>query len=225
LFTQSHVTGWNGGGNYICGRLLEAAPPAAPEHGCARHTFSILDTSAFSVFNSAYMAINLETVTTDQLKRILELRQQIDALKGELRQIESGGTAAPATPATPVTRGRKKGKRHFSAEARQKMAEAQRRRWAAKRDGRPPAAEAKPAAKGKRIMTDAWRAKIAAAQKARWAAKKGASAPAKEAKPARKKKTMTPAALAALAKARAARWAKAWQPGHGPGSLNGRASR
>jgi hypothetical protein len=115
------------------------------------------------------MPIDLLTIPTEQLKRILEIRQQLDALRNELNQIEGGGPV-PATSTTPATRERG-GKRYFSPEARQKMSEAQKRRWAAK--------------------------------------KKGEAAPAQEEQPARRKKTLTPKVLAALAKARAARSAKA----------------
>ena len=155
------------------------------------------------------MPIDLQNVSTEQIKRILEIRQQIDALRDELNHIEGVGPA-PAPSTTPARPGRKKGKRYFSPEARQKMAEAQQRRWAAKRNAAPVEAEAKP--KGKRVMTEEWRAKIAAAQKARWAKQKGKATPAKEEKPVEKpagKKQVSPAKLAALAKARAARWAKA----------------
>jgi hypothetical protein len=153
------------------------------------------------------MPIDLLNVSTEQIKRILEIRQQMDALRDELNHIEGVGPA-PASSTTPAKPGRKKGKRYFSPEARQKMAEAQQRRWAAIRKGKsaPVAAEAKPKAKGKRVMTDEWRANIAAAAKARWAKQKGEAAPAKEEKPAKKK--VNPQLLANLAKARAARWAK-----------------
>jgi hypothetical protein len=156
------------------------------------------------------MSIDLQTATTEQLKRALELRQQIDALQADLRRLEDG-PAAPAPSITPAKRGRPKGKRYFSPEARQKMADAQRRRWAAKRASRAPGKSgAQPKGKGKRIMTDEWRAKIAAAQKARWAKKRGEAAPAKEEKPAEKpaaKKKVNPKLLANLAKARAVRLA------------------
>jgi len=170
-----------------------------------------LDNPAFADFINPVMPIDLLNVPTEQIKRILEIRQQMDALRNELNQVPGVGPA-PASSTTPGRPGRKKGKRYVSPEARQKMAEAQQRRWAAKRNAAPVEAEAKPKAKGKRVMTDEWRAKLSASQKARWAMQKGEATSAKEAKPAAKpagKKKVSPEKLAALAKARAARWAKA----------------
>ena len=162
------------------------------------------------------MAIDLLTLSTEQLKRAIEIKEKIDALQAELNHIE-GGESAPTPSTTPSTPDRKKGKRYVSPEARQKMAVAQRARWAAKRkgNGAPEQVEAgaKPKAKGKRVMTEEWRAKIAAAQKNRWAKQRGETAPAKAdepvGKPAGQHKIVSPKKLAALAKARAARWAKA----------------
>jgi hypothetical protein len=67
----------------------------------------------------------------------LKIKQQIDALNNELKQI-TGGEAGIPGPAvsTGRKRGRKKGSRR-SPEARARMSEAQRRRWAAKREGKP----------------------------------------------------------------------------------------
>jgi hypothetical protein len=130
---------------------------------------NILTIQPLSVLIAPLMPIDLLTVPTEQLKRILEIRQQLDALRDELNQIEGGGPVPVQSP-IPATRGRG-GKRYFSPEVRQKMSEAQRRRWAAK--------------------------------------KQGEAAPAQEEQPARRKKTLTPKVLAALAKARAARSAKA----------------
>ena len=115
------------------------------------------------------MAINWDNITTEQLQRILEIKQQMAALKEELNKIEGGATSpVPGRPS-----GRTKGKRYFSPEARAKMAAAQRRRWAAHKKAQGVTAAAAP--KGKR---------------------------------GRKKRIMTPEALASLARAREIRLAK-----------------
>ena len=161
------------------------------------------------------MAIDLQTATTEQLKRVIEIREQIDALQNQLNQIAGGEVPTPG-PA-PSKRGRPPGKRYFSPAARQAMAEAARKRWAVRKkgDGAPAKMEATP--KGKRTMSPEGRARIAAAAKKRWAAKRKAdkaamagapvSAPAKGAKPAAKR-NVNPKLLEYLAKARAVRLAK-----------------
>ena len=72
------------------------------------------------------------------------------------------------------------GPRHMSADARQRISMAQKRRWALRKRGRNRAAPQQsgsqasvaivPRQQGRRRMSAAGRARIAAAQKARWAA-------------------------------------------------------
>ena len=93
-------------------------------------------------------------ISTNKLKRIIGLKQQIEKLSAQLESI-AGGSAAP------VGRPPKK-KWTMSAAARAKIAAAQRARWAKVKG------VAKPAKK-KRTMSAAGRAKIAAAARARWA--------------------------------------------------------
>ena len=92
----------------------------------------------------------LSNLSTAQLKRAVQLREELDGLYSDLNQILTGSGPSP-------TRGR----RTMSAEARRKIAEAQRARWAKQKGIR-------------RKMNPAARAKIAAAAKARWAKAKAA---------------------------------------------------
>jgi len=91
-------------------------------------------------------------------QKIRELREMLEPAEGRpLNPIE---TDAPGSAA--------RGKRHFSAAARKRMAEAQQRRWAAKKG------IALVAEKPKRKISAAGRRAISAAQKKRWAAMKRA---------------------------------------------------
>lgn len=120
-------------------------------------------------------------LSVEQLKRALEVREQIEKLEQELSSIlgntasvsfstvAAGRTfAAPAAPA-------RKGKRVMSAEWRAKIAAAQTRRWAREHAQKAATLNAsKPAiqtmaAPGKRVMSSETKAKIAAAARARHA--------------------------------------------------------
>lgn len=98
------------------------------------------------------MANNLlSQISSHQLRRILDIREQIEKLENELASIAGGASSAPAPAAQAVAkkkRGRpaatrsssskpkaaaKGGKRELSPESRAKMAEAMRRRWAVKK--------------------------------------------------------------------------------------------
>jgi hypothetical protein len=93
----------------------------------------------------------LGNLTVLQLQRALEIKQRIESLERELAQLGVGGT----------NRGPR---RQMSAAARERIAAAQRARWAKQRKNKPA-----PSA-GKRKMSAAARARIAAAQRRRWAA-------------------------------------------------------
>ncbi|SKB01753.1 hypothetical protein SAMN02745166_03449 [Prosthecobacter debontii] len=88
------------------------------------------------------MAINT-TPSLEQLKQAVKIREQIERLQAELNSILGGGGARrgrkPGTKTNDAgddevsesaATGRKKKKRTMSAEAREKIAEAQRKRWA-----------------------------------------------------------------------------------------------
>src|SRR5262249_43381366 len=103
-----------------------------------------------------------------------EQKRRIDAQIAELRAMLIG---APAEVPEPHT-AKKRGRRRMSAAGRKAIAEAQRKRWAAKKAEASPARAAKP----KRKLSAEGKAAIVAAVKKRWAAKKAAVAhPAKRA--------------------------------------------
>lgn len=121
-------------------------------------------------------------LSVEQLKRALEVREQIEKLEQELSSILSDTpvtTVAPeksiaAAKATPAAKG-KKGKRIMTDEWKAKIAAAQARRWAKVRAEK--AAKIKPAkplfetfvekaAPGRKVMSAETKAKIGAAIRA-----------------------------------------------------------
>lgn len=109
-------------------------------------------------------------------------KRRIDNQIGELRAMLSGGkTEGTATPEAPTR------KRRVSAAARRRMAEGQKKRWAAiKAESKKPKSAA---AKPKRKMSAAGRRAISEATKRRWALKR---AEATKAQPAGAKKAAQP---------------------------------
>lgn len=133
------------------------------------------------------------SLSVEQLKRALDVREQIEKLEQELSSILSdtpvtpvttlapvksfaAATAAPAAKATRTT----KGKRIMSVEWKAKIAAAQARRWAkvraekaAKLNPIKPMFQplAKKTASGRKVMSPETKAKIAAAMRAKHAAK------------------------------------------------------
>jgi len=99
---------------------------------------------------------NLAELSAGQLRRAVQLREQIDRLEKQLDSILGGGTL-PARPAQAKT--------IISTAGRARIAAAQRQRWARTRVTPP----ARPAARGKRVLSPEGRAKIVAAVRARWA--------------------------------------------------------
>jgi hypothetical protein len=114
--------------------------------------------------------INIQNISSSQLRKVIAIKERIEQLESELAAIIGGESPAPA-PA-PVSSGTGKGRggrRMMSPAAKERIAAAQRLRWAKVR-----AASGKSAApvktKGKRRkMSPAVRAKLAAIAKARWA--------------------------------------------------------
>jgi hypothetical protein len=139
-------------------------------------------TEAEQLVISVAMPTNSPSVT--QLKRAIVIAESIQKLQAELDSIlgSPAGAASGTTTAKPSTaKPAKRGKRTMSPEARERIAAAQRARWAKAKGttGATPAAatpkaDAKPAgkAKEKRKITPEGRAKMAAAARKRWAAKK-----------------------------------------------------
>jgi len=106
---------------------------------------------------------NLSNLTTGQLHRILAIKEQIEALQGEIESIAAGGGEIPIPSSieasTPARR-----KYHMTAAHKRKLikalARARKIRWAK---------ASKRAKKGKRRLSAAGRAAIIAGTKARWA--------------------------------------------------------
>jgi uncharacterized protein (DUF2235 family) len=120
------------------------------------------------------------TPTFDQLKRGLQIAEEIAALEVEMKAIFQGkAVSAPSVPhaPAPIARRRKK----LSAQAIANIRAAQHKRWAKIKGAKAPVA-AKAPAKKKGGLTPAGRARLAAAMKRRWAAAKKSGGPAPTAK-------------------------------------------
>jgi hypothetical protein len=111
----------------------------------------------------------------EKLEEALSIRKQIAALQAKLEGIFGSDEGEAPKPKANV--GTKSGKRTMSPEARERIAAAQRARWAKSKGTT--ASSAKPAAiksakpgKAKRAMSPEARAKISAASKKRWATRK-----------------------------------------------------
>lgn len=131
-----------------------------------------------------------------QLRQALQLREQIDSLQNQLDSVlggtgggaggRTGTSAARTTPRGNKVSGVPAGKRTMSAEARERIAAAQKARWARQKNGKGAVAKnsgnkatVRAGASGKKGgLTPEGRAKLAEAMRARWAArKKGGAAP------------------------------------------------
>lgn len=112
----------------------------------------------------------INDLTTDQLKRIVAIKEQIEGLRSQIDSIAAGGDEAPTPPAYGAKPLKKK--HRMSRAGRAAIAAGARARWA-KIKGTAPAASDKPAKK-RRKMSAAVKAKIAAAARARWAKAKAA---------------------------------------------------
>ena len=101
-------------------------------------------------------------------------KTQIDAQISELRQMLGGKPAAAAASPAKKAGGRRK----FSAEAIERMREAQRRRWAkvkGKSDSAPASQGAKAPKKRRSRLSAAGRKAISEAAKKRWAARRASA--------------------------------------------------
>jgi hypothetical protein len=113
---------------------------------------------------------NIKDLSVAQLKRAIDLREQIESLQEQLASIGGGSRLGrPPGPAKPA----RKGKRRMSAAGRARIAAAARARWAKYRGGATRVKPAKAVKKKKRFNAAA-RAKLSAAAKARWAKAKAA---------------------------------------------------
>lgn len=112
---------------------------------------------------------SIKDLTVAQLKRAIELREEIENLQAQLAAIGGGGRVGRPPGSVNFV---KTGKRRMSAAGRARIAAAARARWAKFRKG---AGKAEPKTGGKRKRFNAAaRAKLSAAAKARWAKAKAA---------------------------------------------------
>src|ERR1700722_3044518 len=102
----------------------------------------------------------LTDLSTAQLKRAIDIKEQIEALQAQLDKIEAGGEMP-----VPFFKPAKK-KRRMSRAGRAAIAAGMKARWARIKGT---AKASKPAKKKDRRSSTATRAKLAAAAQARWA--------------------------------------------------------
>ena len=105
------------------------------------------------------MKTSLTDISTDQLRRAIAIKEQIETLQKQFDD-QFGGPTPPAPPRVARKRG-------MSAAGRARIAAAQRARWAKQKKAQGVAA--KPAKKRRGKLSPEGRARIIAAQKARWA--------------------------------------------------------
>ena len=106
--------------------------------------------------------MNILDLTPQQLKRAASIKEQIDGLSKQLRDI----LGVPAVSRVAPTRNRT-----MSPSVKKKIAATQKARWAKVRSSKPATVSRRPAAK-KTVISKATRAKLSAKLKAYWAAKK-----------------------------------------------------
>jgi len=108
--------------------------------------------------------MNIYDLTTNQLKRAVSIKEQIERLNKGLRALLGGPAKSRAAPKKSLT---------MSAFTKKKIAAAQKARWANLRRAKSATRPVKPAAKAKKkTLSPAARAKLSAKLKAYWAAKK-----------------------------------------------------
>ena len=113
----------------------------------------------------------------DQLKKALFIAEQIQKLEAELASVlgNADGVKASANVKVATAPTAAKKKRTISPEARERIAAAQRARWAKSKStttSTTSAPKAKPAKTKKRTISPEARAKMVSAAKRRWAKKK-----------------------------------------------------
>ena len=113
---------------------------------------------------------NIKDLSVAQLKRAVEIMEQIESLQAQLESVGARRVGRP--PSIKAAKPGRPGKRRMSAAGRARIAAAARARWAKFRRGGTKAKPAK-AAKKKRFSAAA-RAKLSAAAKARWVKAKAA---------------------------------------------------
>jgi hypothetical protein len=126
-----------------------------------------LDVWRRSIYKST-MTNALANLSVQQLQRALDIKQQIIVLEQELARIQTGGRSI-ARPAAPAA------KKSMSAAARAKISEAQKARWAGRRQAKAAAAKRVSVVR-KSGMSEERRAKLRAAAKSFWARKRAEKA-------------------------------------------------
>jgi hypothetical protein len=113
----------------------------------------------------------LKDLTTGQIQRIIAVKEQIEALKGQIDSIAAGGGDGTGS-STPFSKAKPPKKRRMSRAGRAAIAAAARARWAKYRGNG--AAKAEKPAKKRRKVSAAVKAKLASIARARWAKAKKA---------------------------------------------------
>ena len=106
--------------------------------------------------------MNLFDLRPEQLKRAASIKERIDGLNKQLRDILGVPAVSRVAPTS---------NRTMSPSVKKKIAATQKARWAKVRSSKPTTVSARPAAK-KTVINTATRAKLSAKLKAYWAAKK-----------------------------------------------------
>ena len=110
------------------------------------------------------------SISLDQLKEAVSIKEQIAKLELKLNQILGGKPSPSAAPAA----AEKKGPSKMTPEAKAKISAAAKARWAKIKAAKPaakPVAKSAPK-KAKRVLSAQGKANIIAAAKKRWAAKR-----------------------------------------------------
>jgi hypothetical protein len=121
-------------------------------------TFIVVDSMPSRRYQSPMT--NLNDLTTNQLRRIIAIKEKLESLQGQLDALTGGGESASIPNAKAPKR------RRMSASARARIAAGARARWARVKGTQ---AAPQPARKKDRRTSPAVRAKLAAIAKARWA--------------------------------------------------------
>jgi hypothetical protein len=152
---------------------------------------------------------SLSDLSVTELRKVLQIKEEIVTLETQLDAVLGvPGAAVAATPAAKRVAGKRGGRRKLSPEARERIAAAQRARWAAQRGGKPAAKPAPGKRGGRRKLSPEARERIAAAQRARWAAQRGGKPTAKPVAGKRGgRRKLSPEARERIAAAQRARWA------------------
>jgi len=119
------------------------------------------------------MANALSELSVEQLKRAIEIKEQIEDLQNALEEVLGGAVVTTGNGRRRLGRRPGKGRRKMSAAAKAAISAAQKARWAKKRGETAPG---KPAAERKKKLSPARLAALAKAREARWGKARAAKA-------------------------------------------------